>query len=39
MEKGDASMVDPLLDQIESPLASLTADGAYGGEANLPDRC
>jgi hypothetical protein len=31
-EEGDASLVGPLLDQIDSPLASLTADGAYDGE-------
>jgi transposase len=31
-EEGDASLVDPLLDQIDRPLASLTADGAYDGE-------
>ena len=28
-EEGDASLVGPLLDQIPSPIASLTADGAY----------
>jgi hypothetical protein len=31
-EEGDASLVGPLLDQIPSPIASLTADGAYDGE-------
>jgi hypothetical protein len=30
-EQGDASLVGPLLDQIPSPIASLTADGAYMG--------
>src|ERR671932_999844 len=28
-EEGDASMVGPLLEQIQSPLLSVTADGAY----------
>jgi hypothetical protein len=31
-EDGDASQVGPLLDQILSPIASVTADGAYDGE-------
>jgi transposase len=31
-EDGDASQVGPLLDQILSPIASITADGAYDGE-------
>ncbi len=31
-EEGDASQVSPLLDQITSPNASVTADGAYDGE-------
>ncbi|WP_371827052.1 IS5 family transposase [Microvirga sp. VF16] len=31
-EDGDASLVGPLLDQISSPIASVTADGAYDGE-------
>jgi len=31
-EEGDASPVGPLLGQISSPLASVTADGAYDGE-------
>jgi transposase len=31
-EDGDASQVGPLLDQISSPIASVTADGAYDGE-------
>jgi transposase len=30
-EDGDASQVGPLLDQIASPIASVTADGAYDG--------
>jgi Transposase DDE domain len=29
---GDASQVGPLLEQITAPIASVTADGAYGGE-------
>jgi hypothetical protein len=32
-EVGDLSMVSPLLDQIQSPLLSVTADGAYDGES------
>ena len=32
IEEGDAALVGPLLDQITSPIASLTADGAYDGE-------
>jgi transposase len=31
-EDGDASQVGPLLDQISSPIASVTADGAYDGD-------
>jgi transposase len=31
-EEGDASLVGPLLDQISSPIASATADGAYDGD-------
>src|SRR4051794_22893156 len=31
-EEGDASLVGPMLDQIDSPIASVTADGAYNGE-------
>src|SRR5215213_9652586 len=31
-EDGDASQVGPLLVQISSPIASITADGAYDGE-------
>ena len=31
-DDGDASLVGPLLDQIDSPIASVTADGAYDGE-------
>jgi hypothetical protein len=31
-EEGDASLVGPLLDQIDSPIASVTADGADEGE-------
>ena len=31
-EDGDASLVGPLLDQIDCPIASVTADGAYDGE-------
>ena len=30
-ETGDASMVGPLLEQIQGPIASVTADGAYDG--------
>ena len=33
-EEGDAALVGPLLDQIDSPIASVTADGAYDGEPN-----
>src|SRR5215203_2949449 len=32
IEEGDAALVGPLLDQITSSLASVTADGAYDGE-------
>jgi hypothetical protein len=32
-EVGDLSMVRPLLDQIQSPLLSVTADGAYEAES------
>ena len=31
-DEGDASLVGPLLDQVDSPLASVPADGAYDGE-------
>jgi Transposase DDE domain len=31
-EVGDSSMVGPLLDQIQSPITSVAADGAYDGE-------
>jgi hypothetical protein len=31
-DDGDASLVGPLLDQIDSPLASVLANGAYDGE-------
>src|ERR687894_1625527 len=31
-EEGDASQVGPLLGQIQGPIASVTADGAYDGE-------
>jgi hypothetical protein len=31
-DMGDLSMVGPLLEQIQSPLASVTADGAYDAE-------
>ena len=31
-EDGDTSQVEPLLDQISGPIASVTADGAYDGE-------
>ena len=31
-EVGDLSMVGPLLEQIQSPLLSMTADGAYDAE-------
>jgi hypothetical protein len=31
-DDGDASLVGPLLDQIDNPLASVLADGAYDGE-------
>ena len=31
-EMGDSSMVGPLLNQIQSPMTSVTADGAYDGE-------
>src|SRR4051812_18640769 len=32
IEEGNAALVGPLLDQITSPIASVTADGAYDGE-------
>jgi Transposase DDE domain len=32
IEEGDASQVGPLLGQIQGPIASVTADGAYDGE-------
>ena len=31
-EAGDASQVEPLLDQIEMPIGQFTADGAYDGQ-------
>jgi hypothetical protein len=31
-EAGDASQVGPPLDQIDTPIAQFTADGAYDGE-------
>ena len=31
-DEGDASLVGPLLDQIDCPIASVSADGAYDGE-------
>ena len=31
-EEGDAALVGPLLAQIQGPIASVTADGAYDGE-------
>jgi hypothetical protein len=31
-EEGDASLVGPLLEEIDRPLASMFADGAYDGE-------
>lgn len=31
MKAGDASQVEPLLDQIEMPIGQFTADGAYDG--------
>jgi hypothetical protein len=31
-EIGDSSMVGPLLDQIQTPMTSVMADGAYDGE-------
>ena len=31
-EDGDASLVGPLLDQIECPISAVFADGAYDGE-------
>jgi hypothetical protein len=31
-QEGDASQVGPLLEQIQGPVASVTADGAYDGE-------
>ncbi len=30
-DEGDAFQVGPLLEQVPGPLASVTADGAYGG--------
>src|SRR3954451_21343001 len=32
IEEGDAALVGPLLDQITSPIASVTTDGAYDGK-------
>jgi hypothetical protein len=31
-DTGDASQVEPLLDQIDSPIVQFTADGAYDGK-------
>src|SRR5919199_1071722 len=31
-DEGDAALVDPLLDRIPGPIASVAADGAYDGE-------
>jgi Transposase DDE domain len=31
-EIGDSSMMGPLLEQIQSPMSAVTADGAYDGE-------
>src|SRR4051812_3290763 len=31
-DEGDASMVGPLLDQIDSPVSAVLADGAYDGD-------
>jgi transposase len=31
-DEGDASLVEPLLDQIAAPIATVTADGAYDGD-------
>lgn len=31
-DAGDASQVEPLLDQIDRPIGQFTADGAYDGE-------
>jgi hypothetical protein len=31
-DEGDASLVGPLLDQIEGPISAVLADGAYDGE-------
>jgi hypothetical protein len=31
-DDGDASLVGPLLDQIDSPIGAVFADGAYDGE-------
>jgi len=30
--EGDASLIGPLLDQIDRPIASVMADGAYDGD-------
>lgn len=30
-DAGDASQVEPLLDQIDMPISQFTADGAYDG--------
>jgi len=32
MDEGDASLVGPLLDQIEGPVSAVLADGAYDGD-------
>ena len=40
-DEDDASQVGPLLDQVEDPIASFTADGAYDQEsvyANVAER-
>src|ERR671912_319498 len=31
-DEGDASLVGPLLDQIDVPVSAVLADGAYDGE-------
>jgi hypothetical protein len=32
-DDGDASLVDPLLEQIDCPISAMLADGAYDGES------
>ena len=36
-DEDDASQVGPLLDQVEDPIASFTADGAYDQESVYAD--